>query len=79
MDVTLSNGTQVEGIKQADGSTLLVILPEDRPMTESEWNEYCELARKQNAEHLAKMKAERVAKNRASFEADKSRLKTVSR
>lgn len=69
---TLSNGTIYKLVPQPNGSKLLVIVPDDRPMTEAEWTEYCGIVSKRNAENLAKMKAERIAKNRISYAARKS-------
>lgn len=68
----LSNGTELDTIPQANGSKLLVVVPVDRPVSDSEWKEYCAIVAKSNAELVAKMKADRIAKNLASFAASKA-------
>jgi hypothetical protein len=50
--VELSNGTLVAGREMANGATEAVIIPEDREMTESEWQEFCLYLRSLTSDQL---------------------------
>jgi hypothetical protein len=67
--MTLSNGTEVLEYQHENGSTIAVIVPEDRAMTEAEWQEYVIYLRKLSSEQHRERLANRKIYNRMAFEA----------
>ena len=44
--ITLSNGTQLKLVRVNAECVRVEVVPDDREMTESEWQEYCQLQTK---------------------------------
>ena len=49
--ITLSNGTKIERVQQGSGCIKAVVLPDDREMTDEEWDEYTLIVRQSNKFH----------------------------
>jgi len=65
----LSNGTEVLEYQHENGSTIAVINPDDRAMTETEWQEYVAYLRNLNLQQNRERLANRKIYNRKAFEA----------
>ena len=67
----LSNGVEVHEYKEDNGSTVAVIVPDDRAMTEAEWREYVGYLKALSLEQHRERIASRKTRNHAAWEADK--------
>ncbi len=69
--MTLSNGTQIDEYAADNGSTVAVVVGEDRCMTDAEWNEYVDYVRALRVEqNRARLAARKIA-NREAWERDR--------
>ena len=44
--IILSNGTKVEQVRQSPACVKAIVLPDDREMTDAEYQEFCEIVRR---------------------------------